>query len=83
MKLTSKRQIRNFLNDGYDIMIIPFTEDVIDFSSAVFWKKDGKIYTWGKHLGTVERTDKTEEEIIEHIANYLTTDNYIINAAGY
>ena len=83
MKMTSKRQIEYFLNDGYDIMIIPYSEKVMNNSSAIFWKKDEKIYTWTRHIGTIERTDKTEEEIIEHIASYLTDDDYIINAAGY
>lgn len=83
MILTSKKQIKNFLNNGYDIMIIPYSEKVIDFSSSVFWKTDGKIYSWNRHIGRIERTDKTEEEIINHISSFMCNDDYKVNAAGY
>ena len=83
MKLISKKQIKNFLNEGYDIMIIPYSEKVLNYSSSVFWKTDGKIYSWNRHMGRIERTDKTEEEIIEHIAKFMCDDDYIVNAAGY
>lgn len=84
MKIESKKQLEKYFNNHYQIVIIPLTEKVIDYNLTTFvLNSENKIYSYNMHFGIIERTDKTKQDIIDFISEFINDPDYLVNVSGY
>lgn len=74
-----KKDFIKALKNGSEIVVISADKNT---NSAVFYMKRGKLYTWSREIGTIERTDRTLEEINTHL-NFMLTENAQVIVRGY
>ena len=74
-----KKDFIKALKNGSEIVVISADKNT---NSAVFYMKHGKLYTWSREIGTIERTDRTLEEINTHL-NFMLTENAQVIVRGY
>ena len=67
------------LNNGREVVIISADEND---DSAIFWKSNGKIYSFSVNMGTLERTDQTAERLQKHFER-MEAENAQIFIRGY